>query len=246
MLEGLVGVFPCASVTVHTTAVVPTGKTEPEAGLEVTEPTPGQLSVAVGIGKATGAEKGQISLVAASLKKTLSTGFSVSVTTTLKVLVCVFPCASVTVHTTAVVPTGKIEPETGLEVTAPTPGQLSVAVGRVKLTAAPHCPGSLSFAMSAWALSTGFSVSSIVTWKVQIEVPHELVAVAVTVVVPTGNEDPGAFEYVIVGAGMPVAVAAKLTPLRAQSPVVLETRMFEGHMIDGAAFTCKVAVRDGM
>jgi len=146
------------------------------------------------------------------------------------------------VQTTAVVPTGKVEPEAGLEVTAPTPGQLSVAVGRVKLTAAPHCPGSLSFAMSAWALSTGFSVSSIVTWKVQIEVPHELIAVAVTVVVPTGNEDPGAFEYVIVGAGMPVAVAAKLTPLRAQSPVVLARRMFEGHVIVGAAFTCKVAV----
>src|SRR5258705_6092079 len=232
--------------TLFRSAVVPTGKTEPEAGLEVTEPTPGQLSVAVGRVKVTAAPHTPGSLFLATCRGALRTGFSVSVTTTLKVLVCVFPCASVTVQTTAVVPTGKVEPEAGLEVTAPTPGQLSVAVGRVKLTAAPHCPGSLSFAMSAWALSTGFSVSSIVNWKVQIEVPHEVIAVAVTVVVPTGNEDPGAFEYVIVGAGMPVAVAAKLTPLRAQSPVVLETRMFEGHMIDGAAFTCKVAVRDGM
>src|SRR5439155_18595812 len=65
-----------------------------------------------------------------------STCFSVSVTTTLKVLVCVFPCASVTVQVTAVVPTGKTEPETGLEVTEPTPGQLSVAVGLLKRTEA--------------------------------------------------------------------------------------------------------------
>src|SRR2546428_3204103 len=137
-LKVLVRVFPCASVTVQVTAVVPTGKTEPEAGLEVTEPTPGQLSVAVGSVKLTAAPHWPGSLFTAMSACALSTGFSVSVTTTLKVLVWVFPCASVTVQVTAVVPTGKIEPETGLEVTAPTPGQLSAAVGSVKVTAAPH------------------------------------------------------------------------------------------------------------
>ena len=65
-----------------------------------------------------------------------------------------------------------------------------------------------------------------------------MVAVAVTVVAPTGKEDPGAVEYVTDGAGVPVAVAAKLTSLRAQSPDVLTRRRFEGHVIVGGAFTC--------
>jgi len=42
-------VFPEASVAMQVTVVVPTGKTEPEGGLQTTV-TPGQLSVAVGGG----------------------------------------------------------------------------------------------------------------------------------------------------------------------------------------------------
>ena len=45
----------------------------------------------------------------------------------------------------------------------------------------------------------------------------------------------------IVGAGVPVAVAAKET-LAAQVPGALETLMFAGHVIAGPAFTCSVAV----
>src|SRR5580765_6818366 len=89
----------------------------------------------------------------------LNTGFSVSVTTTSKVLVWVLPCASVTVQTTAVVPTGKTEPEAGTQVTGPTPGQLSVAVGGLKVTTAPHWPASLLAATLESALNVGFSVS---------------------------------------------------------------------------------------
>jgi hypothetical protein len=41
--------LPDASVALHVTVVVPAGNAVPDAGLQVTEPTPGQLSVAVGV-----------------------------------------------------------------------------------------------------------------------------------------------------------------------------------------------------
>ena len=39
-----------ASVTLQLTVVVPVGKNEPDAGLQVGVPTPGQLSLTVGAG----------------------------------------------------------------------------------------------------------------------------------------------------------------------------------------------------
>jgi hypothetical protein len=56
------------------------------------------------------------------------TGFSVSLTVTVKVQVAVLPELSVAVQVTVVVPLGKVEPEGGLQTTV-TPGQLSAAVG---------------------------------------------------------------------------------------------------------------------
>jgi len=47
------------------------------------------------------------------------------------------------VHVTVVVPAWNVDPEAGLHVTVPMPGQLSVAVGGVKLTTAEQTPGSL-------------------------------------------------------------------------------------------------------
>ena len=54
-------------------------------------------------------------------------GFSVSVTVTVKLQLAVLPEASVAVQLTVVVPTGKVEPDAGVQDTV-TPGQLSVAV----------------------------------------------------------------------------------------------------------------------
>jgi hypothetical protein len=44
-----VAVFPDESVAVHVTAVVPTGRTEPEGGLHTTVGAGPQLSVAIGV-----------------------------------------------------------------------------------------------------------------------------------------------------------------------------------------------------
>src|SRR5689334_3717281 len=100
---------------------------------------------------------------------TVSEGFSVSFTVTWKVLVWVLPWASVTVLVTVVVPTGNVDPEAGVLVTSPTPGQLSVAE-TVNVTTAPQTPASLLTAMSAGTVSTGFSVSFTVTVKVSVVV----------------------------------------------------------------------------
>ena len=113
----------------------------------VTAPTPGQLSVAVGV-KVTRAPHTPASLLTVMSEGIVRAGFSVSFTITWNVLVWVFPCASVTVLVTRVVPTGKVDPDAGVLVTAPTPGQLSVAVGEAKLTTAPQMPVSLLTVMS--------------------------------------------------------------------------------------------------
>jgi hypothetical protein len=56
-------------------------------------------------------------------------GDSVSLTVTVKEQVDWFPIASLTVQVTVVVPFGNVEPEGGLQVGVPRPGQLSLAAG---------------------------------------------------------------------------------------------------------------------
>ena len=49
-----------------------------------------------------------------------------------------FAETSEAVHVTVVVPTGKVEPDAGTQLTVTTPGQLSVPVGVVYATTAEH------------------------------------------------------------------------------------------------------------
>jgi uncharacterized membrane protein len=87
------------------------------------------------------------------------------------------------------------------------PTQLSVAVGAVTL--AEHSPVMVERTLES---ATGASLSTIVTVNEQTDTPTALVAVAVTVVVPTGKKLPLAGLYVIVDAGIAVvSVAEKLT-----------------------------------
>ncbi len=77
--------------------------------------------------------------------------------------------------------------------------QLSVAVGSVHDTAAVHWPVVVVRVMSAGQpVMTGFWVSFTVTVKLQVELPlpEASVATYVTVVVPTGNVEPGVCDFV--------------------------------------------------
>ena len=101
----------------------------------------------------------------------------------------ILPWISVTVQVTVVLPTGY---DAGaLFVTLATP-QLSPVTGVPKATlAAAHEPLSAFTVMALRPLMVGFSLSVTVTVKVTEELPTGLVAVAVTVVTPTGNTEPG-------------------------------------------------------
>lgn len=95
------------------------------------------------------------------------------------------PAASVAMTVTVVVPFGNTDPD-GIELATVTPGQLSVAVGKAKLTAAAHCPGSVDCVMLAGhEFNTGNSLSTTVTVNVHVVLfPASSVAVTVTGVVP--------------------------------------------------------------
>lgn len=122
--------LPDVSVAVHVTVVVPTGKTEPLAGLHIEVP-PGQLSDTVGGGKVTVAplEIGQVcATTAVTFVGQAIVGGSVSLTVIVNEQLAVLPEASSTLHVTVVMPLGKVEPEGGLHTGVPTAWQLSVAV----------------------------------------------------------------------------------------------------------------------
>ena len=79
--------------------------------------------------------------------------------------------------------------------------------GKLYVTGALHRPGAFGTVILPGQVIVGGCTSSTVTVNVQVAVPQALVAVAVTVVVPTGKKVPEACEYVITGTGKPVAVA---------------------------------------
>ena len=112
----------------------------------------------------------------------------------MKLQVAVLPDASVAVQVTVVTPVGKQLPEGGLQTTV-TPGQLSLAVV-VKVTTVQ---GSVTLADTAVMLAgqviVGGCVSLTLMVNVQVGPTDE---VHVTVVVPTGKNDPDAGEQVIV------------------------------------------------
>lgn len=124
-------------------------------------------------------------------------GGCVSFTVTVKLHVAVLPDASVAVAITVVVPFGKNEPDDGLAATV-TPGQLSDAV-TVKFTTAPHCPVVAGTVIFAGQLTVGGCVSLTFTVNEQLaELLCASVTVQVTVVVPTGKNEPEAGEQLIV------------------------------------------------
>jgi hypothetical protein len=122
-------VLPLVSVAEQVTVVVPLGNVEPDAGLQLAVAS-GQLSLAVAE-KLTTAEHWPGSFALVMLAGQLIVGFSLSLTVTVNEQLPVLFEASVAEHVTVVVPLANVEPDAGEQVTAPTPGQLSVAVGVV-------------------------------------------------------------------------------------------------------------------
>ena len=119
------------SVAVQVTVVVPLLKVDPDAGEQATVGAGVQLSVAVGGVKVTTAVQtfGSVDFVILAGQAPM-TGFSVSLSVTVKLQLAMLTDVSVAVQVTVVVPLANVEPDAGLHATV-TPGQLSVAVGVV-------------------------------------------------------------------------------------------------------------------
>ncbi len=135
----------------------------------------------------------------------LSSWMQTSNVVTAKVQVEVLLDVSVAVQVTVVVPRGKHVPEGGVHATV-TPGQLSAAVGVVKLTVwqgtVPTGGQTFGFVAAVMFAGQGPMVgawqSLTVTVNEQLPVlPEASVAMQVTVVVPFGKNEPDAGEQVV-------------------------------------------------
>lgn len=113
---GAVLVFPCASVALHVTLVVPSGNVLPLAGEQLTGSLPSTTSVADAV-KLTVAPP-VVFPSTDMLDGTVSVGGVESGTVTENVAVaCELSTGSVAVQVTVVVPTGNVEPVSGLQAT---------------------------------------------------------------------------------------------------------------------------------
>jgi len=128
-------VLPWESVAVHVTVVVPRGNVLPEAGeqLGVSEPETRSLADAENV---TTVPAGLLVAVVIAAG-TVTEGGVVSTTATSNDFDAVAPVGSLAVHVTFVTPRGKVEPESGEQVTGTVPAVSEVAVGAGHVSVAP-------------------------------------------------------------------------------------------------------------
>jgi len=123
--------FLLASDTVQVTVVTPFWNVEPDGGVQLGVPTPGQLSVAVAFAYVTTREQAPVVVVMEMFAGQLRLGGVVSLTVTVNEQLAGLPAASLTEQLTVVVPLGKTEPLAGLHFGVATPEQLSLTVGGI-------------------------------------------------------------------------------------------------------------------
>src|SRR5258708_11324425 len=150
-----VALLPCASVAEQPTEVWPSGNVERETGVQttLTEPSTRSNAVAVYVTTAPGGPVASAVMSDGSVRD----GGVVSTTPILKVPVATFPAASLAKQWTVVTPSGKSEPEGGVQTTGTGPSTSSIAVA-VKGTVAPPRPGA-STILLADDVSTGGTMS---------------------------------------------------------------------------------------
>ena len=171
----------------------------------------------------------------------LIVGASASTTVTVNEQDEVLPFASVAVAVTEPVPTAKKLPEAGDTETVAE--QLSDTFA-LYCTFAPHTPGVLFTLIFDGQVTTGAWLSVTVTTKLQFtELPEGSVAVAVTVVFPTGNKLPDATEVVTVAEQLSVAVAEKFT-FAPQRPEPVFTPIFDGQESTGFSRSSTITLKE--
>lgn len=190
-----VAVFPFASDAEQLTAVVPTLKALPLAGVHDTATLPLTRSVAVAL-NVTGTDP-PVEDVALTEPGSDSTGGVVSTTVTANDFDAALPAASVAVHVTVVVPRANMLPDPGTHTGTIDPLTRSVALA-AKVAVAPDAPAA-SLLMFAGTVTVGALVSRTVTVNDPVAwLPALSDALQFTVVTPSGNvlPDAGAHEGV--------------------------------------------------
>jgi hypothetical protein len=146
------------------------------------------------------------------------------------------------VHNTVVVPFGKNDPEAGVHATVPHPPPVVVGAN---VTTAPHWFASLFFVMLAGQVI----VHGFCTVILNVQVPWRFdvsVTVHVTVVIPTGKQNPDAGLHTT-GFGpsgqlsLPAGVAYVTTPHGSLNPGVVNV-MLAGHVTVGFCVSLTVTV----
>ena len=139
-------------------------------------------------------------------------GDSLSTIVTLNPQVWPLPLESVALHTTKVVPFGKVEPLDGVQPTLTEP-QLSVAVGAKVTLARLHRPGSVFCIRLGGHMICGTSLSFTVMAKLQLLLwPAMSFAVQVTIVVPLLKLAPdGGLQKTVPPGQLSLIVGANVT-----------------------------------
>ena len=139
------------SLDEQVTVVVPRGKVAPDGGVQATGSAPSTMSTAA----ASKVAAAPVGLVASRIRLPgrVRTGGVVSRTVMVKEPFAVLPLVSDAVQTTGVVPSAKVEPDTGAQVTGRAPSMSSTAVA-LKVATAPPGPVASSTA-SPGSVRTG-------------------------------------------------------------------------------------------
>jgi hypothetical protein len=142
-LKVLDALLPLASWALQRTVVVPTTKTEPDAGEHVTGMLPSTVSTAVAENTTTAPADPWACvvmsvgiLIAGGVRSGAGGGGGVIVTLMTKLPLVAFPAASLALHDTGVCPSGNVEPDAGEHVTGTGPSTASTAVTE-NVTVAP-------------------------------------------------------------------------------------------------------------
>jgi hypothetical protein len=127
----VVAVLLCKSVALQVTVVAPSANSDPDAGLHATFAIgPSTASVAVGTEYVTVEPLGAFASTVTFAGTPEKTGgvVSVKLTVTVNDAVPRFPCASVALQVTVVVPTGNKAPDAGMQLVGNWPSTLSTAL----------------------------------------------------------------------------------------------------------------------
>ena len=153
--------LPRVSLALHDTVFGPSGNVAPAAGTHVTGRVPSTRSVATGLVKVMTAPLGPVAS-AVTFDAAPNDGPVVSWTVIENEPFAMLPAVSVAEQFTIVVPSAKVEPDAGRQVTAGIAGFASVAVA-VKETVRPAAP-----VASTVRLAGRFSVGGVVSHEITV------------------------------------------------------------------------------